>query len=139
MSNALDVKIISFALTDATSGWVGDDVTGHILKAPSAGNGGGITLLDVSVVNAAATGAGTGFSLQLENWDTAGTAIKSSGGTVAAALGGTSSPWAANTPKSFTISNAFLDAGEWLVLRKAETNSSDPTRAVVTIQYLMGR
>lgn len=139
-ANGLDVKIVSVALYDAASGWQGDDVTGHMFRAPSDAHGGGITILAAYAVNGAATGAGTGFSLQLENWDTGGTAIKSgSGGTIAAAVGGTADPFAENTPKAFTISNAFVDAGEWVVLRKNETNSSDPTRAVVSVHYVLGR
>ncbi len=143
MANGLDVKIVSYALHDATSGFVGDDVTAHLFKAPTDAHGGAIRILEAYAVNAAATGAGTGFHLQLENWGTAGTAIKASGGTIAAELGGTADPWAANTPKAFTLEtdNVVLDAGEWLVLRKGEddSNSSDPTRGVVQIHYVVGQ
>lgn len=137
----LDIKVVTYALYDAASGWQGDDVTGHIFRAPTDAHGGGITILEAWAENGAATGAGTGFSLQLENWGTAGTAIKASGGTVAAAIAGTADPWAADTPKDFTLTsaNVFLDAGEYLVLRKNEDNSSDPTRGVVSIAYVMGK
>lgn len=138
-ANGLDVKILTVALPDTATGFQGDDVTGHVMVAPSDAHGGGVTILAAYGVNGAATGAGTGFSLQLENWDTGGTAIKSSGGTIAAAIGGTADVWAADTPKSFTISNAFVDAGEWVVVRKNETNSSDPTRGYVVIHYVLGR
>lgn len=143
MSNAFDVKIVSLALSaDAaagTGGWEGNDVVGHVLRAPLAGQGGAITILRAYAVNAAATNGSTGFALQLENWGTAGTAILAgSAGTVAAALGGTADPWAVDTPKAFTLSNPTLDAGEWLVLRKTETNSSDPTRGVLVIEYVAG-
>ena len=138
-ANGLDVKTVTIELPDVANGFQGDDVVGHIFPAPSDAHGGGITILAAYGVNAAATGAGTGFSLQLENWGTGGTAIKSSGGTIAASLGGTADPWAASTPKTFTISNSFVDAGEWVVVRKNEINSSDPTRAVVVIHYVMGR
>lgn len=137
MANGLDVKSVSMTLPDvATTGWQGNDVTGHFFKAPSDAQGGGLTILEVWVVNGAATGAGTGFSIQVENWGTAGTAV---GGTIAAAIGGTADPFAANTPKEGTITTAFVDADEWVVLRKAETNSSDPTRCTVTVNYVMGK
>lgn len=136
----MNTHIATFPLDGGAEGWQGNDVVGHLLRAPADGLGGGITILEAYAVNAAATGAGTGFSLQLENWGTAGTAIKSgAAGTVAAAIGGTADPWAADTPKDFSLSNAFVDAGEYLVLRKAETNSSDPTRGVVVIHYALGR
>lgn len=130
-------------LQDTANGWQGSDVTGHILQAPSNANGGGIRLVSASVVNGAAHGAGTAAALQLENWGTAGTAIKTTGGTIAVAIGGTADPLAANTPKSFTFNatsadESFLDAGEWLVLRKTETNSADFTRGILSIQYKMG-
>lgn len=139
MAETLDVHVVSYPLPDTATGWQGDDVKGHILKAPLNGEGGGITIVRAYAVNQAATGAGTSFSLALHNYDTHGTALKSSGGTVAAAIGGTASPWAAGVPKEFTLSNPYLGAGEWLVLDKQEDNSSDPTRGVVVIEYVMGR
>lgn len=137
MTNALDVKVVSIPLVG--SDWDGDAKYQHVLKAPLDGEGGGITILRAYAVNHAATTSGTGFALSLHNYSTAGTAEKSTGGTVAAAIGGTADVWAAGVPKEFTISNAFLDAGEWLVLKKGETNSSDPTRGVLVVEYLMGR
>lgn len=140
MANGLDVKILTVALPNTATDWQGDDVVGHLFRAPSSDHGGGITILAAYAVNGAATGAGTGFSWQLENWGTAGTAIKSgSAGTIAAAVGGTADPFAQDTPKAFTISNAFVDAGEWVVIRKDEDNSSDPTRGVVSVHYVLGR
>lgn len=147
MAETLGVQVHMYPLAPGASsealGWTGGPVTGHVMKAPAAARGGAITILRASVVNAAATGAGTGFALQLENWGTAGDAIKSgAGGTVGAAIGGTGDPWVANTPKQFTLDTANgynkLAADEWLVLRKTETNSSDPTRAVLVIEYLPG-
>lgn len=139
MGEVLNVQTVVFPLQDTANGWQGNDKTGHIFSAPSDTLGGGITIVGAYAVNAAATTSGTAFSLQLENWGTAGTAIKATAGTVAAAIGGTADVFAAGTPKAFTISNAFVDAGEYIVLRKSETNSSDPTRGVVVIQYLMGK
>lgn len=143
MSETLNVNQIVFPVTaDAATGslgWQGNAVTGHVYKAPSAAHGGAITITSAYFVNAAETDAGTAFALQLENWGTAGTAIKSgAAGTIAAALGGTADTFAAGTPKAFTISNAKVAADEWIVLRKTETNSSDPTRGLLVISYLHG-
>lgn len=135
MGNVLDLKTLVIALPDTASDWQGDDKVANIFKAPSAALGGAIKIVRAYAVNQAATGAGTGFSLTLLNYGTAGTAVA---GTVSSELGGTGDPWAAGTPKAFTISDGDLDADEWLVLRKDETNSSDPSRCMVVIQYLHG-
>lgn len=137
MAETLNPNLVSINLNSA--GWAGATAYGHVFRVPSAGHAGGVTIGTAEAVNAAATNAGTGFTLTLENWGTAGTAIKASGGTIAAAIGGTGDPWVADTPKAFTLSNAYLDAGEWVVLKKIETNSSDPTRAVVFIELLSGK
>jgi len=137
MSNATDVKqhVVALSSTDLA----GDNVQMHVMRAPNAEDGGGLTILRAYVVNEAATTAGTAFDLALHNYGTAGTAIKAVGGTVAAPLGGTADPFAAGVPKAFVLSNAYLAAGEWLVLDKQETNSSDPTRGVIVIDYLLGK
>lgn len=130
-----DLQTLVIPLPDTASDWQGDAVVANIFKAPSAALGGAVRIVRAYATNQAATGAGTGFSLSLLNYGTAGTALA---GTVAAAIGGTGSPWAAGTPKEFTISDGDLDADEWLVLRKNETNSSDPSRCMVVIQYMHG-
>ncbi len=136
-----EVFIYSAQLDDAASGFQGDDVTMHLMKAPSESDGGGITLLGATFVNGAATNAGTAFALQLENWGTAGNAIKTGAAGTIDSIGGTADVFAADTPKAFSVSGAtaFLDAGEYLVLRKNEENSSDPTRGSLIIEYAMGR
>jgi hypothetical protein len=136
MAEVLNSNILVFNLADTASDWQGDNVIGHVLRAPLAAMGGAITIVAAYAVNQAATGAGTGFALSLLNYGAAGTAVA---GTVANAIGGTGDPWAAGVPKAFTISDGVLDAGEWLVLKKTETNSSDPTRCSVVIEYLVGK
>ncbi len=116
-------------------GFTDDLTTMHILRAPDGGAGGAITITDAWYVNGTAHNAGTAFSLRLLNYGTAGT---SNQGTVSDEIGGTAAPFATNTPKRFTIVDGKLEAGEWLVIRKDEVNSSDPVRGVLTIQYVMG-
>jgi hypothetical protein len=137
MSNNFDVKelVIPLYATD----WDGDAKYMHLFKAPDDGQGGGVTLLEAWIVNQATTTSGTAHAWELQNWGTAGTAIKTSGGTIAAAIGGTADVFTSGVPKEFTLSNAFIDAGEWVVLRKDEDNSSDPTRGILTITYVMGK
>lgn len=134
--NAMNIKSIIVPLADTASDWQGGPVVANVFKAPSSTYGGGITILRAYATNQAATGAGTGFALALLNYGTAGTAVA---GTIAAAIGGTGDPWAAGTPKSFTISDGEIDADEWIVLSKTETNSSDPSRCYVVIQYVDGQ
>jgi hypothetical protein len=131
-----EVYQVSYALHDAANGWQGNDKNGHIMVAPAAGDGGGIKILRAWLVNAAATGVGTTFYLSLQNWGTAGTAVEGTIGT----MGGTATAIAADTPTAFTLTAAqqIIDAGEWIVLNKKETSSSDPTRAVLSIEYVMG-
>lgn len=137
---AREFFVVTYQLPDTATGWQGNDVVGHVLRAPDNADGGGLTIEYAYAINAAATTSGTAHSLQLENWSTGGTAIKAgASGTIAAAIGGTADVFAASTPKAFTVDYPFVDAGEWVVLRKTETNSSDPTRGSVVIGYRMGK
>lgn len=90
----------------------------HVLRAPRA-----ITIKNAFMVAGATQNAGTAVLLELQNWGTAGTAVKS-GGTVVAALGGTASGsrLTANTPATGTVSSSQdnIAAGEWLVLQYSE-------------------
>jgi len=115
----------------------GDNDTKHILRA--SGAYGGITIIDAWYIPAAATNAGTSHALYLLNYGSSGTALAASG--TIASVGGTVDPFAADTPKQFTITaaQAFLDSGEWLVLRKTEQNNSEITAdASVIIEYADG-
>ncbi len=132
---SFDVHTVTVALGDPG----GDNKQLYVLKAPPDAAGGGITVVGASIVNGAATGAGTSFSFALHRYSSAGTPALN--GTVAAALGGTASPWASGVPKAATIDSSynFLDAGEWLVLQYNEQTNGNPTNGFATIQYVMGR
>jgi hypothetical protein len=140
MSNSFNVKTLVVPLhADAaagTLGWQGDNVIAHIFKAPELGDGGGITILRAYIVDQAAHGSGTAYLVRLLNYGTGGTAVE---GTIGSA-GGTGDPLAAGVPKAFTLTDAqrFVDAGEWLVLLKDETNSMDPTRGTFIMEYILG-
>lgn len=131
-----EVYTVSYQLYDAASGWQGDAVYGNVMKAPAAADGGGIKIIRAYAVNHAATTSGTAFALALYNYGTGGSAVAGTIGT----LGGTADVFVAGVPKAFTLTAAqqIIDAGEWIVLGKTETNSSDPTRCSVIIEYQMG-
>lgn len=135
MAEHMDVHIISIPLANTATDWQADDVIAVLFRAPSAAFGGAITILEAYATNQAATGAGTSFDLTLLNYGTGGTAVS---GTISNAIGGTASPWAAGVPINFTITDGKVEAGEYVVVSKNEVNSSDPTRCVVTIHYVMG-
>lgn len=132
---AMDYNILSVSLSEAA----GDDASLYVLKAPSAANGGGLTILEAYVIDEGATTSGTSWAVALHKYSSAGTPAVN--GTIAAAIGGTSDPFAKGVPKTFTIAAAyrFLDAGEWLVIEKTEDNSSDPTHGYVTVSWIPGK
>ena len=132
---AQDYQISNISLTQLQ----GDAVTYFAMKAPSAANGGGFTVLAATAVEDTATGSGTSWSIALHKYSGAGTPALQ--GTIAAAIGGTASPWVQGVPKNFTISStyAFIDAGEWIAIEKTESNSSDPMSGQVVIHWVPGR
>jgi len=130
-----NVHIVSIPLVD----FGGDDKQLFAFQAPEDAEGGGITILGASAVNGAATGAGTSFGLALHKYSNIGTPAVA--GTIAAEIGGTVSPWADGVPKDFTITaaQAFIDAGQWVVLQYEEYTNGTPTNGHVNIRYVMGR
>jgi hypothetical protein len=126
----------TFNLPNTANDFQGDDVQMWLFRAPVAADGGGIRISAAFYITGAAMGAGTAHTLSLFNYGTAGTAVEGTIGTV----GGTAAPVSADTPTAFTLTAAqqLIDAGEWIVLDKQETNSSDPTRGMVVIEYFHG-
>lgn len=126
-------KFISFNPGVMTS----DGDLQFILKASSAF--GGMTIVDAWAVNGAAADAGTSSVLYLVNYGTSGTVV---GSTIATLPSGTAAPWAADTPKQFAITaaQAFLDSGEWLVLKKSQQGADSDlnAQACVMIEYCDG-
>ena len=111
----------------------GDGALCHVFKASSID--GGITVVAAHAV----TGAVGTLSLVLQNYGTTGTVA---GGTVAGMASGTATVWRATTPQSLTVTaaNVFIDAGEWLVLKKLEAGASDDlaANATVVVEYVDG-
>ena len=128
-------KVVSFHVPDMGA----DNKKMFAFQAPEDAEGGGITILGASVVNGAATGAGTSFGLALHKYSNAGTPAVN--GTIAAEIGGTVDPWADGVPKDFTISSTynFVDAGEWVVVQYEEYTAGNPTNCAMNIRYIMGK
>jgi len=105
----------------------------HVVKASSTY--GVMTVIDAYGV----TGSVGTLNLVLQNYGTAGNVA---GGTVAGMRSGTATVWAADVPQQLTITaaNAFIDSGEWLVLKKLEAGGSDDLSADATIvvEYVDG-
>lgn len=111
----------------------GDGDLCYVAKASSVD--GGFTVIAAH----ASTGLVGTLNLVLQNYGSAGTVA---GGTVAGMSSGTATVWAADTPQELTVTaaNAFIDAGEWLVLKKVEAAAGNDLAAdaVVVIEYADG-
>ena len=92
-----------------------------ILKAPRA-----LTIVSRSIAVKKTHGAGTAIAVAVHNYDTTGTAIKATGGTIGAALGGTAaaSRLTLDVPvTSTTFVNPVVAEGEWVVAKLTEEGS----------------
>ena len=111
----------------------GDGDLCYAMKASAVS--GGVTIIAAHLV----TGVAGTLNLVLQNYGTSG---GTAGGTVAGMASGTATVWAADTPQSLTITaaNAYLDAGEWLVIKKVEAGAGNDLTAdaTVCIEYVDG-
>jgi hypothetical protein len=113
----------------------GDADLSYIVKA--SGSFGGLTIVAAHFVSGV---AGT-FDVIVQNYGAAGTVA---GGTMASMASGTATVWAADTPQSLTVSttaaNLFLDANEWMVLKKVEAAAGNDftADARLVVEYVDG-
>ena len=123
------IKSITVVIADPAA----DNKQIHLWKAPNE-----CTILSANIVCQNAQGAGSAGSFALHNFGTAGTAV---GGTVAAALGGTAaaSRLSASTPAAYTISDGYLEDGEWLVLDYQEVGDWVEQNVSITWDYVTGK
>ena len=122
-----DLLTVSTVIVDPEA----DNKQLFIFQAPSAGRGGGVTILSAAAETLTSQTAGTSFSLQLLKYSSAGTPAVN--GTISGAIGGTAATyWHAGIPQSFVINTtyAFLDAGEWLVLDYQEDGTVTMTGGI---------
>lgn len=126
-----------FAVSTVIPDPAADNKKLFLYKAPSGSLGGGVRVLSAYATNNATLNSGTSFSYQLLKYSSAAAL----NGTISAAIGGTAAtPWTADVPQAFVIdaAQAFLDAGEWLVLDYQEDAAGNPTNSVVTINLQVG-
>jgi len=111
----------------------GDGDLAFVLKAST--DFGGVTITGANAV----TGAVGTLNLVLQNYGTAGTVA---GGTIAGMATGTANAWAVDTPAALTVTaaNAFIDEGEWVVLKKVESAAANDLTAdaVVCVEFVDG-
>ena len=111
----------------------GDASLCHAFKASTVN--GGATILAASFV----TGLAGTLDICLVNFGTAGTVTA---GTIAGMSGGTTTVWVADVPQSLTLTaaNVFVDAGEWVVIKKLEASADDDLTAdaSICIEYVDG-
>ena len=116
----------------------GNDVY-HVWRAPVAA-----TVQRVVAMSNKTQNAGTAIAIELHNYGTAGTAIKSSGGTIGGGLGGTASAsrLTADVPAASTsFTNPYLAAGEYVRLALTEEGSGWQAGENLTVQveYVLGK
>lgn len=123
MANQFDVNIVSNNIGALTNDFR------PLFKVPSAG--GGITILEAHYITET---AGTS-TVQLVNLGSAGTAVQS-GGTL---FSGGSVVASAGVPVPLSVDDtAFLDGGNWLGVKEANTGTTGAI-TIVTLSYVMGK
>lgn len=128
-----DINILTFPIVGGThTGGLGTiPVVGSVMlfKAPAAANGGGITILEAGI-SARDTGLGT-FQLLKCAAGTPGTIGVN--GTITSALG--TSSIAAGTIYNMTISDGWVNAGEWVLLSQSGSIKYPGGQIYVTFQF----
>lgn len=97
------------------------------------------TIVRFTVQTNKSQNAGTANAYSLENWGTAGTAIKASGGTILAPVGGTASAdrLTADTPTSKALAdmlNPYIAEGEYVALHYTEPAVGWQSGELATLQ-----
>lgn len=112
---------------------LGDGALCHAFKASTVN--GGATIIAANAV----TGLAGTLDILLVNFGVSGTVTA---GTIAGMATGTANIWVADVPQALTITaaNAFVDAGEWVVIKKLEAGGTDDLTAdcSVCIEYVDG-
>jgi len=118
-----------------TAGTIAVGTTTYVIgKAPSDANGGGIRITELLAVSTAALAAGSAYNVTFVTQ----TSANVTSGTIGAATAG--ELWAAGTAKSITVSDGWVDGGEYIAAVVAGT-AVNATSTNVTLGYnaVMGR
>lgn len=95
-----------------TYSWIG--------KAPADARGGGFTVLEGGVITSTTNSAGSAPQFRVLKYTAAGAVS----GTVASTQIPGTGALTANTPSTFTITNGWVDGGEYLVVERGGTAAS---------------
>lgn len=110
------------------------NATRPLFPVPSAGDGGGIKILEAHVV----AGGSIDSSLRLLKGTVAGGTFTVNGTIDSAAIGGTAAPFAANVIKSWTISTPYVSADEWVAVIEGNAGAAHVV-TLVEVSYVLGK
>jgi hypothetical protein len=107
-----------------------------VAKAPADAKGGGYTILEGGVITNATNAAGSAPQFRVLKYAAAGTVT---GTIVATQVPGTAA-LTADTPSTFTISNGWVDGGEYIVVERGGTAvSATSAKQEIYLNAVMGR
>jgi hypothetical protein len=141
MAESWHTNITSYAIDDPAAA-----ATIYLLRAPTAAQGGGITILGAEAVQSGTASlshgvGGTTFTLQLMKYTNAATPAVY--GTISNAIGGTAVGWGAGRTNEFTITTSgttnYLSPGEWLVADYVEVNAGNPNNLSLVVRWVYGK
>lgn len=133
MSSNNDLHAVTIPIT--TSGTIAVGSTNYYaFHTPTAANGGGVTITSAYVTEfSTAHAAGSAPVYRLLRYSGGGTPA------IAGTIAGTVACTSVGTPHAFTISTAFVDANQWVVVEYGGTAvSAVGINAFVTMNYMMG-
>lgn len=131
MGNA-NVMNVCVPLSNGTSAVGTTNIVGFY--APSDAVGGGITIVKVDYASNAAIAAASAPVFECVTLTSAGVIS----GTIATVLG--SANWTAGTSRVGTLSTVFVDAGQAVAFKRANTAvNADAPIITAMVQYVMGR
>jgi hypothetical protein len=123
----------NIALT--TTGTIALGTATYILgKAPADVNGGGLTVTELVAASTAALTAGSAYNVTFVTLSSAGVL----NGTIGAPAAG--SAWTAGTARTITVSDAWVDGGEYIAAR-VEGTAVNATSTTLSLGFngVMGR
>lgn len=110
--------------------------TRPLFPAPSAANGGGISILEAHALEGGAGGTTTTQLILLKGTMSGGTFTAN--GTIAPLIGGAGTAFVANIAKPFAIAVPYVAAGEWVAVKENNVQAGAVVTQV-TIGYVQGK
>jgi hypothetical protein len=140
MASQADIKHAVIDISDPAA----DNKKLFVLKAPTAGQGGGLRLVYAQAVASTSHTSGTAATFALHKYSSVAIGgTPAVNGTIAAAIGGTAAPLVAAVPQAFTLDAdySYLAPGEWLVVDYQEEGAVPATAFPVNlcVGYIQGK